>query len=1359
MSEGTQARVELEVVANLRAALDELEEFNSAATEVDASAKEVEKNVRAALDAIDGTGKAARGAVGAVDAYAEGFSTLADGLRDYIRLAREAAQVDVVNGSIDGKGLANSRNTTRDERNKWLAVNDAKSSNTVGNFRQINNEEDRVVARAMSATNTGQKDSHVQSYEANNQAIERASKQTATYNQYLYDQEKALAKVAAANRRATEVEEKATRAKKETVAAAQAAQVGTTVLTKAQYDLSRGVKESTTSMISARYALYDVATTAGIASAALLAVSAVTVAAAIKYETAFTEVERTSIATTDVLSLMRRQFLGLAQDIPLAFADISQIASLGAQLGVANGDLAGFAQTVAQFSAVTNVGIEQSAASFGALGELLDVSAADYERLGSSIAYVGVNSVATETEILSMATRLAASAANAGFAAEEVVALAGALSSLRVAPERAQGVMEVYFKVLNTAIANGGPRLEAFAQIAGTTSDQVARLVKEDPTAFFRSLAKGLGQIGDNDPVELTKALGDLGLSGIRAGEVFTRVSKNIGVFDTAIGDASSSYEDGSFLAEVYAMRLDDIASKFQLVVNGVTELAAAAGSSLLPVLSPVLDLVADLANGFAAMLETDAGQAFSGIALGATAIAGALLAIVSTSALAIASLFALRTAVTGLNWSAASGGARGFAASLVGVTGAAGAATTGVKVFRTALITTGIGAVVVLLGTLAAAFMQVGDNATLAFEQAVGNTAGMTEALAADDLAYKEAVASGNKAAADSFVILDRATQENKDTFDAHTQTLVNTATVLGTDIPNSFINSTREARRNTQAIGDNTIAWLRNQLMQSEGFQELAGDQKFVDQWETLGANFNDAAAAAAADGEAGVRRYFIGLAQEAIDSGAIAAEAISSSNSIIQSMLGDKKGGKAFIAGTSGGLNEFSKLLGGLGGVTQLLGFNAEKTGEQLNMMEYEGVEDLDKALKGAGNSARELQKEVYTLVDYAGDLSGVFSRAFEIRFSGDQGLDTITSGWSAIRKAVDDTNEQIRDYQATMQTLTADKAVRQYWLSVAENYGDALRAGELRAEIAQIDRDLSKTSKELSTAQDKNTKTLTGNTDGAIDNRAEILGLVGNYQSYIASLAASGMSQEDLTRKAAELKNEFMRQAAQLGYSRAEVDKYAVAFDDVRVAIANIPRNITVTANANPALQALNEFIAQARSKAANAGVNIPVTSSWDPRNTNKAARAANLTGQIAFLLNQINTAAGPSAPRIIDSSRVEMAAISARLNSGNYWSGGYTGDGGKYEPRGVVHGGEFVFSKEATKNIGAKNLAFQHNMAKSGKAVAPASSSSGSGIVQLSPADRQLLVDIRDRVGVSIAPQALQGAVNAGNVNSSNRRTN
>ncbi|MDX0928371.1 hypothetical protein GOE05_12770 [Sinorhizobium medicae] len=46
-------------------------------------------------------------------------------------------------------------------------------------------------------------------------------------------------------------------------------------------------------------------------------------------------------------------------------------------------------------------------------------------------------------------------------------------------------------------------------------------------------------------------------------------------------------------------------------------------------------------------------------------------------------------------------------------------------------------------------------------------------------------------------------------------------------------------------------------------------------------------------------------------------------------------------------------------------------------------------------------------------------------------------------------------------------------------------------------------------------------------------------------------------------------------------------------------------------------------------------------------------------------------------------------------------GGYTGDGGKYEPAGVVHRGEYVMSKKATSRIGVGNLEALHRGALGG----------------------------------------------------------
>ncbi len=56
-----------------------------------------------------------------------------------------------------------------------------------------------------------------------------------------------------------------------------------------------------------------------------------------------------------------------------------------------------------------------------------------------------------------------------------------------------------------------------------------------------------------------------------------------------------------------------------------------------------------------------------------------------------------------------------------------------------------------------------------------------------------------------------------------------------------------------------------------------------------------------------------------------------------------------------------------------------------------------------------------------------------------------------------------------------------------------------------------------------------------------------------------------------------------------------------------------------------------------------------------------------------------------------SSLFKGSSASAVGSSMNFWEGGYTGAGGKYEPAGIVHKGEYVLTAEETKAIGVNNL--------------------------------------------------------------------
>ena len=112
------------------------------------------------------------------------------------------------------------------------------------------------------------------------------------------------------------------------------------------------------------------------------------------------------------------------------------------------------------------------------------------------------------------------------------------------------------------------------------------------------------------------------------------------------------------------------------------------------------------------------------------------------------------------------------------------------------------------------------------------------------------------------------------------------------------------------------------------------------------------------------------------------------------------------------------------------------------------------------------------------------------------------------------------------------------------------------------------------------------------------------------------------------------------------------------------------------------------------------------------------------------------------------SALEGTELGAGLGFAN---GGYTGDGGKYQPAGTVHKGEFVFTKEATSRIGVKNLyALMKGYANGGAVGGPSGYASG-GLVSGGADVNVSGITVNVNSGVGSDPEqakALQSGVKA-----------
>lgn len=1188
-----------------------------------------------------------------------------------------------------------------------------------------------------------------------------------------------------------------------------------------------------------RYALYDVSFAAAVAGAALLAGGVLVARTAIEYQSLYADVARTyeGIQGLDKgvqLDNLRGQLLQITSDLPVAFADVTKIATLGNQLGIPAAALKDFTETVAEFSATTNVSTEDAATAFGRLGQLLHTT--DFKGLGDDIAYLGVNAVATESQIIGVAQQIAVSANAAGFSTKQTLALSTAMASLGVKPEAARGSILRTFSSINAAVNSGGAQLNDLAAISGKTSQEFASQWKTDASGAFTSFVGGLSK----DTGAIKGNLGALGISAARDVQAVSLLAQNMDVLNQSQQDVGDS---AGYLDQAFGVINDTVSSKLTKLGNNFQRLFDTIGAGANGPIGTVVDAIGGLVN-LLNDIEKNPFTAWSTAAfLGLATLAGAGLLVFAALARIQGSMLAVATAGQAMNESggtssiiwdiltfkalrltAANEGLAASNSAVAASEGAKGAASTEAAVATNASAAAG-GKLSSILGKAgligaALALVAVAPAVVTAVRDWADEMSGASQS--ADELATKFELMSQNfstmegaKALQSTKDALGYLTNRPDTLYDDGTGARSYTGAQLavnkvktgsytagrdfnvfngGASINSLGDSATKQVEAYDQAISDligagkldaaNAALKVFHGVMQQGGVSTKDADAALVKTNASLDNTTGKSAAAAIAlaaqaagtDDAADAFQTYIDSAYEAsnaqlqlsgdldtlgqafANNGADAA----GNGKEIQSVISD-------IYATAGSPGEaasqmqgfFNALIdGGFATASQLSGLQAviyQLTGGKgtsatsFDLSKFTGGFDTaQKAIQKTANSAANAAKVVRTLTDYASDLGTVFKRAFDIRYGGTQALDTISKGWATVRKNAADAADAMAKANATLQQLASDKSIDEYWLTVANMYGDTLRAADIQADLAKNAQDTSDAQKDLAEAQTNSSKTLVGNSDAAIQNRDTILGLVGNYEAYIQSLAASGADQATLQATSARLKQEFIQQATQLGFNSAELGTYASSFDDVALAIGRVPRNITVAANTNPALQALNELEAKARDLSSQSYAGPTIV---DSESTKKYARGQALLAQISTAQANMNATNDVSAKRLYGQA---IQFLSDKYASGNYYTGGYTGDGGKYEVKGNVHGGEFVFDQVATRNAGPANLAYAQEMLRSGKGFSLGGGTGGDGVIQLSQYDRQLLMDIRDRQGLSIAGTALSSVSSAENVNSSNR---
>jgi TP901 family phage tail tape measure protein len=452
--------------------------------------------------------------------------------------------------------------------------------------------------------------------------------------------------------------------------ASKAADANVAAMKRAQ----QAVEQYQNSLSNTRYVLYDVAGTLSIMGIALVAPIASIVNVAVQFEKAFAQVERTSGATGNALKGLKEDFDDLYGSIPITYEALAQIATLGGQLGVPMADLAEFTEIVAKTSAVTNLTVDQAATAFGRLNAIIPNIKGQYERLGSSIALVGVNSVATESEIVNIATQISSMGTFAGLTAQDIIGLSGALASIGAQPELSRGTLTRVFSLMSAAVSASGEDLDKFARIAGVSSETFKQAWgKPEFANVFLGFMKGIHGEGKN----AISALHDLGITSVRDVPLLMRLAgaadstgKSAGLLAQTVGDANRGWAENIELQRQFEIIAGTVSARFDVLVNNLNLLLQAIGAPMLQGLGEFISFLTEVVEHVTDFAKTDMGGTILRIVTALTALVGVLALAGGAMALMGASSIGLYQAL--LFVSAQSPRA---AAALVGVAGAAGLA------------------------------------------------------------------------------------------------------------------------------------------------------------------------------------------------------------------------------------------------------------------------------------------------------------------------------------------------------------------------------------------------------------------------------------------------------------------------------------------------------------------------------------------------------------------------------------------------------------------------------------------------------------------------------------------------------------
>lgn len=375
------------------------------------------------------------------------------------------------------------------------------------------------------------------------------------------------------------------------------------------------------------------------------------VKSAVDWESAFTGVMKTVDETaTTTYDDLKEDINEIAKTTAASQNEIAAVMEIAGQLGVGADSITGFTKTMVELGDTTNLTAEEAASSIAKFANVTKMSLDDTDRLGSSLVDLGNNFATTESDIMSMATRLSGAGAQIGLSQGEILGFATALSSVGIEAEmggsafsKAMVKMQVAaetgyepvielsektgmslrdlellsanntkdFKALADSLGltatemnatiKAGTNLEDFAKVANMNTEDFVNLYRNDAPAALQAFIQGLGDVEGHGESTIAM-LQEMGFTEVRLRDTLTRLAQSGDLVTEAVEKGNQAWNENTAMTEEANKRYETMAAKFSQTKAALTEVAVSVGETLMPFVEKAVNKIQELADKWKAL-------------------------------------------------------------------------------------------------------------------------------------------------------------------------------------------------------------------------------------------------------------------------------------------------------------------------------------------------------------------------------------------------------------------------------------------------------------------------------------------------------------------------------------------------------------------------------------------------------------------------------------------------------------------------------------------------------------------------------------------------------------------------------------